>query len=153
MTVASIDGGVICLPDGRQLPGAYKQFTSGYAVTAHVGQGDTADFVVAVPDGMRQDLAYVALTRGKEGLTVVTSDAIALQESIGVSGDRQSASELARRAQFAAIVPARGVAVDDYQLYQQFQQSQERPTHQQRQQIRPEVTQNVRIDHSAGIGY
>jgi conjugative relaxase-like TrwC/TraI family protein len=153
VTVASVDGGVIRLPDGRQLPGAYKQFTSGYAVTAHVGQGDTADFVVAVPDGMRQDLAYVALTRGKEGLTVVTSDAIALQESIGVSGDRQSASELARRAQFAAIVPARGVAVDDYQLYQQFQQSQERPAHQQRQQIKPEVTQNVRIDHSAGIGY
>ena len=124
VTVASVDAGAIRLQDGRQLPAAYKQFTSGYAITAHVGQGDTADFVVAVPDGMRQDLAYVTLTRGKEGLTVITSDAIALQESIGVSGDRQSASELARRANAAATVAARGIHADDHQLYQQFEQQQ-----------------------------
>ena len=136
----------IRLQDGRQLPAAYKQFTSGYAVTAHVGQGDTADFVVAVPDGMRQDLAYVTLTRGREGLTVVTSDAIALQESIGVSGDRQSASELARRA--SAVTVPLGIHGDDHQIYQQFQQ--ERPPQQLRPEMKQEMTHNV--THS-GISY
>ncbi len=148
VTVASVDAGAIRLQDGRQLPAAYKQFTSGYAVTAHVGQGDTADFVIAAPDGMRQDLAYVALTRGKEGLTVVTSDAQALQESMGVSGDRQSATELAKRAQWAANVSARGFGVDDHMLYQQFQ-------HQQTPAIRPaEIQKEMSHDVShSGISY
>jgi hypothetical protein len=117
-----------------------------------VGQGDTADFVVAVPDGMRQDLAYVTLTRGKEGLTVVTSDAQALQESIGVSGDRQSASELARRAE--AIKSARGFGVDEPAILQHFQQERERPA------IRPEIQQkeithdvSVERDHGRGISF
>ena len=142
VTVAGVDAGAIRLQDGRQLPAPYKQFTSGYAVTAHVGQGDTADYVVAVPDGMRQDLAYVTLTRGKEGLTVVTSDAIALQESIGVSGDRQSASELARRAE--AIKSARGFGVDEAAILQHFQQQRERPP------IRPEIQQKE-ITHDVNI--
>ena len=143
VTVGSVDAGAIRLEDGRHLPAAYKQFTSGYAVTAHVGQGDTADFVVVAPDGMRQDLAYVALTRGKEGLTVITSDAQALQESMGVSGDRQSASELARRAQWAANVAARGLGSDEHVIYQQFQQEHERPELPQRPQIEQEMTLNV----------
>jgi ATP-dependent exoDNAse (exonuclease V) alpha subunit len=151
VTVTSIDGGSIKLQDGRRLPAAYKQFTSGYAVTAHVGQGDTADFVVAAPDGMRKDLAYVALTRGREGLTVVTSDAQALQESIGISGDRQSASELARRADSTARMPAREIAADDYRIYRHFQQQQERPTLQQRPEIKQEITQDVRVERDTGI--
>jgi conjugative relaxase-like TrwC/TraI family protein len=148
VTVASVDGDAIRLQDGRQLPAAYKQFTSGYAVTAHVGQGDTADFVIAAPDGMRRDLAYVTLTRGREGLTVVTSDAIALQESIGVSGDRQSASELARRAPWVANVSPRAIGVEDHQLYQQFEQ--QRSAHQQRPQITQEMTHDV---SHIGISY
>jgi conjugative relaxase-like TrwC/TraI family protein len=146
VTVASIDGGAIRLQDGRQLPAAYKQFTSGYAVTAHVGQGDTADFVVAAPDGMRQDLAYVTLTRGKEGLTIITSDAQTLQETMGVSGDRQSATELAKRAEWAA----RRFSVEDHQIYQQFQQQHERPA--LRPEMKQEITQDASISHS-GISY
>ena len=46
---------------------------------------------------MPRDLFYVSASRGREGLAVVTSDSQALQESIGVPADRQSASELARR--------------------------------------------------------
>jgi ATP-dependent exoDNAse (exonuclease V) alpha subunit len=111
-----------------------------------VGQGDTADFVVAVPDGMRQDLAYVALTRGREGLTVVTSDVLALQESIGISGDRQSATELARRAESVAGIPARGIAADEYQLYQQ---QHERPV--LRPEMKQEMTRNVDSGISIGL--
>lgn len=153
VTVASVDGGSITLQDGRQLPAAYKQFTSGYAVTAHVGQGDTADFVIAAPDGMRRDLAYVTLTRGREGLTVVTSDSHALQETIGISGDRQSASELARRAERPPRRPSLGIDVEDYQLYQQFQQQHyEGPAHRRRPEMKREVTQDVSIDHDPGLG-
>ncbi len=146
VTVASIEGGAIRLKDGRQLPAAYKQFTSGYAVTAHVGQGDTADFVVAAPDGMRQDVAYVTFTRGKEGITVITSDAQTLRETLGVSGDRQSATELARRAQWAAKVSPLGFRLDDHQLYQQFKQGQ-RST-QRPETKKQEITQDARISQS-----
>ncbi len=151
VTAASIESGAIRLQDGRKLPPAYKQFTSGYAVTAHVGQGDTADFVVAAPDGMRRDLAYVALTRGKEGLTVITSDAQALQESIGVSGDRQSAIELARRSQRAANVLAGGFGGEEHAIYQQFQQEQERPALQQRPEIKRETTHDVSVELDNGL--
>ena len=160
VTVANVDGGSIQLRDGRQLPASYKQFASGYAVTAHVGQGDTADFVVAAPDGMQKDLAYVTLTRGREGLTVITSDAQALQESIGISGDRQSAIELARRAEVAAKIPALEIAADDYRIYQQFQQQHElpmlrqheQPALQHRPEIQREVTHDVSVEQNIGIG-
>lgn len=134
VTVASIDGGAIRLEDGRQLPAAYKQFTSGYAVTAHAGQGASVDFVIAAPDGMRRDLAEVTLTRGREGLTVVTSDALSLQESIGVSGDRQSATELASRAHLEADRTEEATpwmllqhgAVRETQISEEFQSPAER---------------------------
>ena len=70
----------------------------GYAVTAHRSQGKTVDYEIIAAERMAQDLFYVSATRAREGLTVITSDSLALQESIGVSGDRQSASELERAA-------------------------------------------------------
>jgi len=39
----------------------------------------------------------VAASRGRESVTVITSDTELLRESIGYSSERQSASELARR--------------------------------------------------------
>jgi hypothetical protein len=98
VTVASVASGAIKLEDGRQLPTGYRQFTHGYAVTANYSQAKTVDYVVVLNDGMPSDKAYVSYTRGREGLTIITSDVMALQESMGVSGDRQSATELARQA-------------------------------------------------------
>lgn len=138
VTVKSVDGGVITLEDGRELPAAYKQFTSGYAVTAHVSQGDGADVVIAVPDGMRRDLAYVTFTRGKEGIVILTCDAETLRETMGLSGDRQSASELARRAEWAAKV-----RLDDHQMYQKFQQRQAPPAQTIKQEIKHHATLRV----------
>ena len=46
---------------------------------------------------MKRDLFYVAATRGREALKVITSDSISLEESIGINADRQSASELDRK--------------------------------------------------------
>ncbi len=100
VTVSRIDEqGRIHLQDGRTLPENYKQFTHGYAVTAHRSQGKSVDAVVISADGMRKELFYVAASRGRESITVVTSDRDLLRESVARSVARQSASELSRKAQ------------------------------------------------------
>jgi ATP-dependent exoDNAse (exonuclease V) beta subunit len=48
---------------------------------------------------MSKELFYVAATRGRESLTVITSDKEQLREAIGISGERTSATELARKAE------------------------------------------------------
>jgi ATP-dependent exoDNAse (exonuclease V) alpha subunit len=97
VTVSRIEeDGRLALTDGRTLPATYKQFDHGYAVTAHRSQGKTVDAVVIAGETLSRELFYVAASRGRERLTVVTSDKALLQESIGYSGARQSASELVR---------------------------------------------------------
>jgi conjugative relaxase-like TrwC/TraI family protein len=99
VTVSRIDEqGRIHLQDGRALPENYKQFTHGYAVTAHRSQGKSVDGVVISGDGMRKELFYVAASRGRENITVVTSDKEVLRETIARSDIRQSASDLAVKA-------------------------------------------------------
>ena len=44
---------------------------------------------------MKQELFYVAASRGREGISIVTSDVEHLGESLGVSMARPSAIELA----------------------------------------------------------
>ena len=48
---------------------------------------------------MSQELFYVAASRGRHAITVVTSDKELLRRSVTRSGQRQSASELARKAE------------------------------------------------------
>ena len=90
--------GRIRLEDGRELPANYKQFTHGYAVTAHRSQGKSVDSVIISGDGMQKELFYVAASRGRRSVQVITSDKELLRESVGRSTARQSASELARNA-------------------------------------------------------
>jgi conjugative relaxase-like TrwC/TraI family protein len=98
VTISSIDRERrIALTDGRVLPVDFKQFTHGYAVTAHRSQGKSVDAVIISGDGMRKELFYVAASRGRESLQIVTSDKELLRESVGLSNARQSASELERR--------------------------------------------------------
>ncbi len=98
VTVSGVDGqGRIQLQDGRVLPEAYRHFDHGYAVTAHRSQGKSVDAVVISGDAMKKELFYVAASRGRESVTVVTSDRELLRESVARSGARQSASELARK--------------------------------------------------------
>ncbi len=87
------------LVDGRILPDDFRQFTHGYGVTAHRSQGKSVDSVIISADGMRKELFYVAASRGRESVQVITSDKESLRESVARSGARQSASELARRLQ------------------------------------------------------
>jgi ATP-dependent exoDNAse (exonuclease V) alpha subunit len=98
VTVSRVDDeGGIHLADGRMLPRDYKHFDHGYAVTAHRSQGKTVDAVVISGDAMKKELFYVAASRGRERVTVVTSDKELLRESVARSGERQSASELVRK--------------------------------------------------------
>jgi hypothetical protein len=87
------------LEDGRTMPANYKEFDHGYAVTAHRSQGKTVDAVVIAGETMSRELFYVAVSRGREQVTVITSDKARLQDSIGRSGARPSASELVRKMQ------------------------------------------------------
>jgi conjugative relaxase-like TrwC/TraI family protein len=94
--VRSIEGGRIQLEDGRALPGNYRQFDHGYAVTAHRSQGKTVDGVILSADIMKQELFYVGASRGRSEIAIVTGDREQLRESLGISSARPSATELAR---------------------------------------------------------
>jgi conjugative relaxase-like TrwC/TraI family protein len=97
-TVSRVDEqGRIELQDGRTLPTNYRHFDYGYAVTAHRSQGKSVDAVVISGDAMKKELFYVAASRGRESVTVVTSDKDLLRQSVARSAERQSASELVRK--------------------------------------------------------
>jgi conjugative relaxase-like TrwC/TraI family protein len=98
VTVSAVDERQrIHLQDGRVLPENYKQFAHGYAITAHRSQGKSVDHVVISADEMRRQAFYVAASRGREGLTVITTDKERLSESVVRSDHRQSAHELVLR--------------------------------------------------------
>ncbi len=90
--------GRIHLLDGRVVPPTFKHFTHGYAVTAHRSQGKSVDSVIISADGMQKELFYVAASRGKERVLIVTSDKDRLRESVASSTARLSASELVRKS-------------------------------------------------------
>jgi ATP-dependent exoDNAse (exonuclease V) alpha subunit len=94
-TVRSVDSDGIHLDDGRSIPANYREFTHGYAVTAHRSQGKTVDSVIISADVMKQELFYVSASRGREDIAILTSDVNRLGESLGVSMARPSAIELA----------------------------------------------------------
>lgn len=96
VNVRAIDTGHIRLEDGRTLPAGYREFDHGYAITAHRSQGKTVDAVVLSGDMMRQEQFYVAASRGRDGITIITSNVDQLRESLGISSARPSATELAR---------------------------------------------------------
>lgn len=94
VTVRNVEQGSIQLEDGRSLPANYREFAHGYAITTHRSQGKTVDQVILSADAMKQELFYVAASRGRNGITVITSDAEQLQASLGVSMARPSAMEM-----------------------------------------------------------
>src|SRR5487761_2572155 len=96
VTARNVEGQSIHLEDGRTIPDNYREFTHGYAVTAHRSQGKTVDRVIVSADAMKQELFYVAASRGREKIAIVTSDREQLRESLGISTARPSATELAR---------------------------------------------------------
>jgi ATP-dependent exoDNAse (exonuclease V) alpha subunit len=133
--VRGVDGGRIQLEDGRTLPANYREFDHGYAITAHRSQGKTVDSVILSGDMMKQEQFYVAASRGREGITVITSNVDQLRESLGISTARPSATELAREQ--AHIGPAQGHGLANL------------PT----QRIEPPMPRNeIALGHDMGMG-
>jgi conjugative relaxase-like TrwC/TraI family protein len=108
-TVRRVERGIIYLDDGRSVPANYREFTHGYAVTAHNSQGKTVDQVIISADSIKQELFYVAASRGREGISIITSDVERLGESLGISMARPSASELANEITGAKVSPERNL--------------------------------------------
>jgi conjugative relaxase-like TrwC/TraI family protein len=99
VTVSGVDaGGRVQLEDGRVLPASFRQFTHGYAVTAHRSQGKSVDSVIISGDGMKRELFYVAATRGRDSIRIITGDREALKASVQTSGRRRSATQVDRDA-------------------------------------------------------
>jgi UvrD-like helicase C-terminal domain len=88
--------GGIHFDDGQRLPANYRSFAHGYAVTAHRSQGKTVDSVIISGDGMQKELFYVAASRGRQRVTVITSDKERLRTTVARSMARMSASDLVR---------------------------------------------------------
>jgi conjugative relaxase-like TrwC/TraI family protein len=97
--VKSVDEAAIRLEDDRTIPANYHEFTHGYAITVHRSQGKTVDDVIISADAMKKELFYVAASRGRSEIAVVTSDRELLRESVGMSTARQSAIELVKKQQ------------------------------------------------------
>jgi conjugative relaxase-like TrwC/TraI family protein len=149
--VKSLDGGAIYLEDGRTLPANYHEFTHGYAVTAHRSQGKTVDAVIISADAMKRELFYVAASRGRSEIAVVTSHREQLRESVGVSTMRQSAIELARKQLSAhSVEKGHGIgpatAVNRQAEQQIGEQHSSVPTH----TPVPERTPHVGVEHDLG---
>ena len=146
--VRSLDGGAIRLEDGRTLPANYHEFTHGYTVTAHRSQGKTVDTVIISADAMKKELFYVAASRGRSEIAVVTSDREQLRESVGVSTMRQSAIELARKQLSAHTLEIRHdvhlvPGVNPLAGQQIAEQHSSVPTH----APEPERTPHVGVEH------
>ena len=112
VTVRNITEGILHLDDGRIIPSDYHAFTHGYAVTAHRSQGKTVDQVIISADSMKRELFYVAASRGREGISIITSDAERLGQSLGVSMARPTAIELANTFGPSAQSPVTGIEMN-----------------------------------------
>jgi len=92
---------------------AVSLFTSGgtapalLTITAYRNQGKMVDSVIISADARKKELFFVAASRGRSEIAVVTSDREQLRDSDGVSTMRQSAIELARK-QLSAHDPEKG---------------------------------------------
>ena len=136
VTVRSINAGGIQLEDGRTLPANYREFDHGYAVTAHRSQGKTVDGVILSGDMMKQELFYVAASRGRSEIAIVTSDRELLRESLGISTARPSAIELAKELERSHHAPEHEFA------------------HLPIQQVEPRTPQHeIRNGYGMGIGF
>lgn len=71
----------------------YNYLTHGYAVTTYKAQGQTAKNVIFHADTkakMNYILAYVGMSRGKEGISIFTDDKAKLSKAFSLSQDKTS---------------------------------------------------------------
>jgi ATP-dependent exoDNAse (exonuclease V) alpha subunit len=81
----------------------HRNFTSGYCATSHASQGKTVDRVLIAQSSASAAAAskeqfYVSVSRGRKGVTVYTDNKQELKDSVGKSGQRKTAMEVAMQA-------------------------------------------------------
>lgn len=131
--VLSIDSaGNKKLRDGRIMPAHFKQFSYGYASTAHASQGKTVSNVIVSADEMSKELFYVAISRGKFRCEIFTSSIEKLFATVTQSSVRTSAIELHALAQAAM----------NAQIIEERRQSEEmqKAAGYSQQSLRPDLT-------------
>lgn len=82
----------------HRLPADFRQFQRGYAVTSYASQGKTVDWVIDADAGCKaasnQKEFYVSISRGREGLVILTSDKEAMRDHVSRLGERELARDL-----------------------------------------------------------
>ncbi len=101
----TIDGftrkGNIRLNNGWEIDANYGHLSHGYVTTSHASQGKTVDVVLIAQSGQSLRASsleqfYVSVSRGREQVRVYTDDKEGLGDAIRRSGQRVSATELAK---------------------------------------------------------
>ena len=113
--VKAIQGDSIVLADGRVVPGDYRTFTHGYAVTSHAAQGKTVDEVLVVAStrslpAVSQEQFYVSISRGRDRCQVFTDDCDLLRSHVTRSSARLGGYRSCTACSFTRIRPARFAA-------------------------------------------
>jgi len=107
--VSSIDEeGNLTLTNGWRIRAGYGHLDHGYVVTSDASQGRTVDQVILVQSEASRGAAseqqfYVSATRGRRGITVITSDLEELMKGVVRDTSRTTATEFLR----AAVLPPR----------------------------------------------
>jgi ATP-dependent exoDNAse (exonuclease V) alpha subunit len=88
---------------------ALRHIDHGWTHTLHAMQGQTVDHIIAVMDASNPQMTtekafYVALSRARDGVTIVTEDVAALKETLEhQSGVQLTAHDVAKDDQSASL--------------------------------------------------
>ena len=89
LTVETEDGKTVSVNTS-----SYNYLSHGYAITVHKSQGKTVDHVIYVHDASRKgvtnaNLYYVAVSRGRDGASIYTTDSGRLREDIREGAEKK----------------------------------------------------------------
>lgn len=93
--------GKIVLENDWEINSNFGHIAHGYVTTSHASQGKTVDVVLIAQSSQSfaassLEQFYVSVSRGKERVKIYTDDKEALEQAVKRSGQRVSATELAR---------------------------------------------------------
>ena len=145
------------LRDGRQVPLRTSEVMDyGYCRTVHASQGATVDRAIVIAESSRAgaNLGYVALSREKHNLEILTDDKEKLAESWGKYVQQESAREAAMRG---TLQTARDQAREDLSSQLAHARAKEKARYktQKREQARnvPTASKQRSPAYDQGIGW
>jgi ATP-dependent exoDNAse (exonuclease V) alpha subunit len=140
------------LGDGRSVElKASEVMDYGYCRTVHASQGATVDRAIVIAETSRAgaNLGYVALSREKRHLEIVTDDKTKLAESWGKYVQQESARDAALRGSVqSAQQQNRKVVSSQLALAEQKRQREK----QEKERAIPPIPPKRRQERSQGVG-